>query len=397
MKSLHLLLVASALALAPGLASAETKQWTPQQANAWYAKHRWLVGANYLNASAINQLEMWQADTFNPEEIDRELGYAEDLGMNTMRVFLHDQLWQQDPEGFKKRIDTFLTLSAKHGIKPMFVLFDSCWDPYPRLGKQPAPIPGVHNSGWVQSPGAIGLREENTPNLKAYVEGVVGAFAKDERILAWDVWNEPDNRDGVTYDWTYAGGSKDGGRSDQDTKVANVNRLLPQVFAWVRSQDPVQPLTSGVWITSHDWSPTGKHSATEAIQLLQSDVISFHSYEWPEGFETRIKMLQGYGRPLIVTEYMARGNGSTFDSSLPIAAKHNVGMINWGFVLGKSQTNMPWDSWQRPYTKNPPTLWFHDIVYADGKPYRKAETDQIRSMTAEAAAKFKTQTKKAKQ
>jgi hypothetical protein len=375
--------------LAPSV-HAETARWSPEKANAWYANQRWLVGSNYINSSAINQLEMWQADTFNPAEIDRELGYAEGIGMNTMRVFLHDQLWAQDPEGFKKRIDTFLDIAAKHHIKPMLVLFDSCWDPYPRLGIQPAPIPGVHNSGWVQSPGVMGLREENTANLKAYVEGIVGAFDKDDRILAWDLWNEPDNRDGATSDWTHDGAiqAKDGGRSDQDTKVANVDRLLPQVFAWARSQDPMQPLTSGVWLTANDWSPTGKRSATEAIQLDNSDIISFHSYEWPEGLEKRIKMLQPYGRPLILTEYMARGNGSTFDSSLPLGVKYKVAMINWGFVLGKSQTNMPWDSWQRPYTANPPTLWFHDIFYADGKPYRKAETDQIRTLTAKAAAEF---------
>ncbi|ESQ90143.1 hypothetical protein ABAC460_10355 [Asticcacaulis sp. AC460] len=396
---MHLFLAgAAAVFMISGPVHAETQKWTAEAANTWYAGQRWLVGSNYLNTSAINQLEMWQADTFNPEEIDRELGYAESIGMNTMRVFLHDQLWQQDPEGFKKRIDIFLNLAKKHNIKPMLVLFDSCWDPYPHLGLQPAPIPGVHNSGWVQSPGAIGLREDNTENLKAYVTGIVSHFAKDDRILAWDIWNEPDNRDGQTADWTVAGktGVRDGGRSDQAVKVANVERLLPQAFAWARSADPSQPLTSGVWVTSNDWSPNGKKSKTEEIQLNESDIISFHSYEWPEGLEKRIQMLQPYGRPLILTEYMARGHGSTFDSSLPLGRKYNVAMINWGFVLGKSQTNMPWDSWQRPYTKNPPTLWFHDIFYADGTPYRKAETDQIRTLTAEAAATFKTKSRKAK-
>ncbi len=169
-------------------------RWSEAKAQQWYAAQPWLVGANFVPADAINQLEMWQADSFNPEEIDRELGWAEGLGMNTMRVFLHDQLWQQDAPGFRKRIDTFLAIAAKHHIKPMLVLFDSCWDPDSKLGPQHPPIPGVHNSGWVQGPGAKALEDAaEYPRLKCIVQGVVGAFANDDRILAWDVWNEPDN------------------------------------------------------------------------------------------------------------------------------------------------------------------------------------------------------------
>src|SRR5580692_6278533 len=173
-------------------ASAQTPRWTEQRANDWYAQQPWLVGSNYIPKSAINELEMWQDATFDPKEIDTELGWAEGLGMNTMRVFLHDLLWQQDPAGFQKRIDQFLTIASRHHIRPLLVLFDSCWDPSPHLGLQHAPTPGVHNSGWVQSPGAMALADSNQyPRLKAYVTGVVGAFAGDDRILAWDVWNEP--------------------------------------------------------------------------------------------------------------------------------------------------------------------------------------------------------------
>ena len=176
---------------------AQTARWPEQKANAWYARQPWLVGSNYVPKSAINQLEMWQEATFDPVEIDKELSWAEAMGMNTMRVFLHDLLWQQDAGGFQTRIDRFLTIASQHHIRPMFVLFDSCWDPLPHLGPQHPPIPGVHNSGWVESPGAAALADATQyPRLKAYVQGMVGAFAvgafaKDNRILAWDVWNEP--------------------------------------------------------------------------------------------------------------------------------------------------------------------------------------------------------------
>ena len=293
-------------------------------------------------------------------------GRAEGIGMNTMRVFLHDQLWQQDPEGFRKRIDQFLSIAAKHRIKPLFVLFDSCWDPNPVLGPQHPPIPGVHNSGWVQSPGLPALRDPSQePRFKAYVQGVIGAFGKDDRVLGWDLWNEPDN--GADQ---YKG---------QEGKQELVLALLTKVYGWAREVDPAQPLTSGVW-QHDDWKTESALTPMEKLQLSQSDVISFHDYNWPEKFQDRVNQLKVYGRPILCTEYMARGNGSTFDGSLPIGKRENVAMMNWGFVDGKTQTRLPWDSWKKPYTMEEPTIWFHEVFRNDGTPYRQAETDLIRSL-----------------
>jgi len=349
---------------------AQTPRWTESKANAWYEQQPWLVGSNYIPASAINQLEMWQESTFDPQQIDKELGWAEGIGMNTMRVFLHDLLWQQDAPGFGKRLDTFLAICAKHHIRPVLVLFDSCWDPSPKLGPQHPPIPGVHNSGWVQSPGKTALGEATEyPRLKTYVEGVVGAFANDDRILAWDVWNEPSNGNGEAY-----------GKMELKGKQSYVLTLLPQVFEWARSARPTQPLTSGLW-EGADWSSPTKLDPIARIQFEQSDILSFHNYGWPEDFEQHVIALETYHRPLICTEYMARGAGSTFDTILPIAKKHNVAAINWGLVLGKTQTNLPWDSWERPYVSNQPQIWFHEVFYPDGKPYREREVSLIRELT----------------
>jgi hypothetical protein len=367
----HLRVAALIATLLATGALADTTQWPVAKANAWYAKQGWLVGANYIPADAINQLEMWQAETFNPAQIDKELGWAESIGMNTMRVYLHDKLWEQDAPGFKKRIDAFLGLASKHKIKPLLVFFDSCWDPDPKLGPQKAPTPGVHNSGWVQSPGKAGLANvANYPRLRAYVQDVMRTFANDERILGWDLWNEPDNA---------LGGSGPEAAEGKE-KIRLVTALLPRVFEWAREADPSQPITSGVWIRD-DWASKDKLTPIERTQLEQSDVITFHVYDWPEVLERKIVQLKTYRRPIICTEYLARGAGSTFDTSLPVAVKHNVGMINWGLVDGKSQTRFPWDSWQKPYTNGGPVVWHHDVFHADGKPYRQAEVDQIRALT----------------
>jgi hypothetical protein len=349
-------------------AEARTR-WTPAEANGWYAQQKWPVGSNYIPANAINQLEMWQAASFDPAAIDKEFGWAQAMGMTTMRVFLHDALWQQDAQGFKQRIGAFLTIAARHGIKPLFVLFDSCWDPDPRLGMQHPPVPGVHNSGWVQGPGAKALADPSQyPRLESYVKDVVGHFAKDDRILGWDVWNEPDNTNGNSY---------------PDTSQARFNQvaaLLPLVFEWAQSANPSQPLTSGIWHHDH-WENLSGLNAVEKTQLTQSDVISFHDYSWPEIFEARAKSLESYGRPLICTEYMARGAGSTIDTILPIGKRGNIGMINWGFVEGKTQTTLPWDSWQRPYTLRPPVVWHHDLLRADGTAYRAREIEIIKKLS----------------
>jgi len=355
--------------------AAQTTRWSEEKAEEWYAKQPWLVGSNYIPATSINELEMWQAETFDPKRIDLELDWAESLGFNTMRVFLHDLLWQQDPEGFKKRLDIFLNIAKKHHIRLLFVLFDSCWDPNPKLGRQREPTPGVHNSGWVQSPGPAVLNDPTQyPRLEAYVKGVVGAFARDERVLGWDVWNEPSNTNQGSYEKGEAANKRD-----------LVEALLPKVFLWARAAGSTQPLTSGLW--EGDWSVPEKLGAMAKIQLELSDVISFHNYDKPEEFEKRVKWLQPYHRPILCTEYMARGNGSTFQGILPLAKKYHVAAYNWGLVAGKTQTYFPWDSWQKPYTDHLPAQWHHDILRMDGTPYKAEETEFLKRILKGQGAK----------
>ena len=344
-------------------------RWTLERASAWSRTQPWLVGCNYMPSSAINQLEMFQADTFDPQLIDREFGLAQSLGFNSVRVFLHDLLWKQDRDGFLQRCETVLSLADRRGIRVMFVLFDSCWHPIPKLGKQPAPLPFTHNSGWVQSPGVEVLKNPAAwPELKAYVVGVISHFANDQRVVVWDIWNEPDNFDG--------GAAKRAGLEPKN-KPELVNQLLPQVFAWAREANPSQPLTSGVWRDSENIVTLDD---CKRIQLANSDVISFHTYGDVPSLERCLKNLATYGRPLLCTEFMARPNGSVFEPHLGIMQSHQCGAWCWGFINGKSQTIYPWDSWTKNYN-GPPPVWFHDILQPDGTPFRQSEVDYIRRVT----------------
>jgi hypothetical protein len=365
---LPLLLTAGAALTRVPRVSAEAARWSPDAANRWYAAQGWLVGANYLPATAINQLEMFQPNTFDPQRINTELGWARRCGFNSVRVFLHDQLWAADRAGFQNRLAQFVNVASRNRIKPLFVFFDSCWDPLPRSGQQREPWPGVHNSGWAQSPGAERLGDSGyTRVLYDYVTGVITQFRNDDRVLGWDLWNEPDNPAKVY---------RKVERSDKQELVAD---LLPQVFNWARAAGPRQPLTSGVW--QGEWSDQQRRSAIAEIQLQNSDIVTFHSYAKPSGFDNRVDELASWGRPILCTEYMARPEGSTISGILPVAKQRNVGVFNWGLVAGKSQTYYPWDSWDHPYT-DVPKVWFHDLLRPNGRPFQDTEIRTIQSLTA---------------
>jgi len=324
------------------------EKWSKEKANAWYAELPWLVGCNFTPSTAINQLEMWQADTFDPETIDRELGWAQAIGFNTARVFLHDLAWEADPEGFKKRIDRFLDIAAKHQIRPFFVFFDDCWNPEPKIGKQPEPKPGVHNSGWLQSPGAkVANDPDQWGRLERYVKDIVGTFAQDKRILFWDLYNEP-------------------GNSGYGTKSL---LLLKNAFEWARAAKPSQPLTAGIWAKSL--------KELNAFQLEASDIITFHNYSEAENLAEQIVDLKQHGRPLVCTEWLRRPH-SMVATCLPVFKKENVGCCNWGLVSGKTQTIYPWGS---PEGATEPNPWFHDLFRKDGTPYDEKETALFKELT----------------
>jgi hypothetical protein len=325
------------------------KVWTPEKAAAWYAKYKWVTGADYIPATAINQLEMWQASTFDTATIDKELGWAQNIGFNTMRVFLHSVAYKQDPAGFKQCMEKYLAISNKHNIQTMFVFFDDCWNKVPVAGKQPAPKTGIHNSGWVQDPGDPFYKDSTLyPTLEKYVKDVMTHFKNDQRILLWDLYNEPGNS----------------GKKDSSLP------LLKKIFEWARAVNPDQPISAGLWAWDFE--------KLNAFQALNSDIITYHDYEETPMHQRVIEMLKSHGRPMICTEYMARTRNSRFSTIMPLLKKYNVGALNWGFVAGKTNTIYAWDT---PMEQgDEPIEWFHDIFRPDGSAYRQDEIMLIKKM-----------------
>ena len=321
--------------------------WTTERAWAWHRAVGWRCGFNYVPSTAINPIELWASETFDPQTIDRELGWAGGTGFNTLRVNLHYFAYEADAAGFLERMDRFLSIASAHGFGSMFCLFDDCAHrgQQPRHGRQDPPVPGLHNSGWTPSPGhAQAVDPAFGPKLQAYVRDVVRRFARDARVLLWDLYNEPGNGTGLS-----------------------TVPLLRECFAWARQEQPDQPISSGVWQGDYASPPPG--SVSEAMIEL-SDVVTFHNYEPLPQVQQEIESLRRLDRPMFCTEWMARTRGSRFETHLPVFRAQNIGCCFWGLINGKSQTNFPWGS---PPNAPEPELWFHDLLRTDGRPYMEEE------------------------
>ncbi len=357
--------------------SEPTPRWSVNQAADWYAARPWPIGVNFYPSTAGNQLEMWQDQTFDLPTIDRELGYAAAMGMNCMRVYLHDLLFHHDRDSLFERMESYLSTAHTHRISTLFVLFDDCWCDDAQLGPQPEPLPGVHNSIWLRCPAGRGAERAQTDavyreTLKDYVTQTLHRFRDDDRIFGWDLYNEPE---------------QDGRHVDRDAKGQRVawdfrpmgsrscHALVHHAFDWAQHVDPSQPLTVG--------AHRGRfHEAITRTGLCRSDIASFHCYGDAERLHLALADAREHvgDRPLLCTEYMGRTAGSTFQACLPVLHDQQVGALSWGLVAGRSNTIYPWTSWDQPGRLPEPEVWFHDILRSDGSPYDPAEVELIQRL-----------------
>ncbi len=331
---------------------AESARWSAQQSWDWYNDRPWLCGFNYLPSTAVNSTEMWQRETYDPETIRRELDWAQRIGLNGCRVFVQALVWDADPDGLADRLDHFLGIAHASGIATLLVLFDDCAfagrEPY--LGPQEEPLPGVHNSGWTPSPGPARADEPDAwPRLREYVAALVSRFGRDERVLGWDLYNEPGN----------------------EGRGARSLPLLRAAFQWARQAAPMQPLTSGVWAWDED------RREINNFLMAESDVLTFHEYADAAQLTQALARMKQEGRPVLCTEWMSRTLGSRFETHLPLFKEENVGCFFWGLVNGRTQTHFPWGS--APGAP-PPPVWFHDLLDGRGRPYREEEVALLRQV-----------------
>lgn len=354
-----LMVVAIAACLCIASRSLARDRWTEAEAKSWYYDQPRMFGANYVMTYAVTPTEMWQADptipganTFDINAVRNELNKARDTGFNTLRVTLSYEVWKADRNGFMSRLNQFITESAARGIRPTLIFWDdvnfttnpSVQFREPYLGRQADPVPGMHNSQWTgtggaavrNNPGNWALsRTSSLPGAgaKQYIQDIIGTYATDNRVLMWNGYNEP----------------------------SGSSALVQATAAWAREMNPIQPISFDAW-----------GGGLDGVAIGESDVISYHNYSGPPGVTDGLKGMLRTGRPVILTEWMARTFGSTIPDVLPDLQEMGVASYNWGLVNGDQQTHWPWGSPPQTQTTEPP-LWFHDLYRRDGTPYKSAE------------------------
>ena len=337
-------------------AAPRTGRWSEEKANQWYYSQEWVVGCDYVVSNAINQIEMWQESTFSPGLIDKELAVAAELGFNTIRLFLHDRVYDSDPKRFKNRLAQVLDICENYGIKVVMTFFTNGGKfDHIALGEQPAPTPGVHNPEWRQTPGAKAVNDPaEWPRLEKYVKDILKTFRHDKRIYCWCLYNEPEN----------------------DNRGANSLPLMREAFKWGWEVNPDQPLTApyASLMANDDRS----NLAIWGFLAENCDIMSFHCYN-PMNvlMDKYINPLKKMNRPIICTECVGRPANTLFDM-YTICKKENIGVLSFGLYDSKMQCKFHWDS--KPGAGEP-KVWFHDIFKADGTPYDQKEIDFIKEIT----------------
>lgn len=363
-------------------------RWSEAQAQAWWDAQPWICGCNFLPSTAVNFLDMWHPASFDAATIRRELGWAAGIGFNALRTNLPFTVWQHAPERLLEAIEAFLAIAAECRLRTVFCLFDDCEfsGAAPVFGPQPAPVPGVHNSRAIGSPGRDAVLDRRQwPAFEAYVQAVIRRFAADPRILFWDLYNEPGNR--MIF-------GPAGYRQFDAALEEHSIELMTETFRWARALDPAQPLSVAAWFVPNA-AETGQRAystVADRTALAHSDITTFHAYVPCERARELIGQLRPLGRPMLNTEWMARTLGSRIDDQLELYRSERIGAFQWGLVQGRTQTHHPWPSpvpnlsaaGGRATVGGGSDVWFHDLLRPDGTPYRPAEVRLIERLTGAA-------------
>ena len=357
------------------------EKWSKERIWAWYNSRPWIRGCNYMSADCANRVDQWQELGFEERlaTTEQELALMAQTGYNSIRIILEFIVWKEQHDGFMARFERYLQVCAKYGISCMVVFGNDCMRPkgleVNRIGEQSVDW-GYHGGRKLSQHGSLGvgysLLDEPELALEHYemVREIVTKYKDDERILIWDVFNEPGNT----------------GRG---------NMSLPHMLKYVeiiREIDPIQPITAAVY-TMASKKVVDNLNEIEKAALDCSDIVSYHDYSPYENNIEILYELKKLGRPILNTEWLARCLGNNVEEMFPLFFLEKIGCYNWGFVAGKYQTYEPWNTvWER-YEKDPNlkwdfTKWFHDLYRPNHRPYNPAEIKLIRHFCALADMNF---------
>lgn len=357
--------------------------WSKEKAWAWYNARPWIRGCNFMSSDCANRIDQWQACGFEERfaTTQRELALAAQTGFNSIRIIPEFFVWQNEHDGFMERLERYIGAAYENGISCAIVLGNDCVPPKQEalqrlhLGEQSVDW-GFHGGRKVSQHGAFneaGYSLLDDPEQAEahceFVREIVTKYSRDERVLLWDVFNEPGNSNRGSLSLPH----------------------LQKFFQIIRAIDPIQPLTAGIW--SHVRDPENLPEI-ERFALENSDIISFHNYSpYLDNVEILYR-LKKFGRPLVNTEWLARSIGNRVEEIFPLFFLEKVGCYNWGLVAGKYQTYEPWEGMWDSYYKDPDHAswdfekWFHDLYRPSLHPYNPNEIRLIQKLCARADLDF---------
>lgn len=328
---------------------ADGRRWSEERIWAWWRDIGVIRGVNYIPRSCVNSIEMWMEETFDPETLSEELGWARDCGFTAVRIPLQFAVYQLDPQGFLDRLDRFLSIAKNRGLLTVPVLFDDLnrAGREPEVGPQPPPVPGAHNAQWVPSPGPSRVTDpQRWKELEEYMKSVLNRFRNDRRVLYWDLYNTAGN-DGL---W--------------DRSLP----LLERSFDWAREVNPSQPIAVPAW--------RELGSPMSARKLERSDLITFQSFDSAQMVESQIQLLKRFNRPIVLVDFLMRQRESRLETILPVCATYGVGWFSRGLAQGRTQIWVQDSAFANPQA---PDLWQADVLKSDGAAYDRREIDLIRA------------------
>ena len=352
-------------------------RWSSEKAWEWYNSKPWIRGCNFMGSDCANRIDQWQEYGFEEKLVtaEREFALMESIGYNSIRVIIEYEVWEKQHDGFMDRLDRYMDAAWRHGISTMIVLSNECSVRGPEF--VPATFgeqfwePGYHGGKdfkvWYQHGNDnrynILDNPEVAPKYYDMVRELMTKYKNDERVIVWNLMNEPGNGRGTK-------------------SLPHLKKFFE--IGW--EIDPIQPLCADVWRGMKNGRPT---TEMECFALDNSDVISYHSYSTYYNNVLIIKQLEKYNRPIFNTEWLSRVNGNTIQAMLPLFLLKKIGCYQWGFVAGKYQTYEPSQGVWRKYEEKGYdavkhidfTKWQHDLYRPGGRfPYDPAEIEIIKEL-----------------
>lgn len=139
-------------------------------------------GFNYQPGYAYNSYEAWRF--FDAETFRRELTWGKRAfpGFNTVRYWLSYDAFRYEEDRQRENFETALGIADSLRLKAVPVLFNR-WHDYNMDNGGIYIDQFVPESSWCSGDGRA--------QYKRYISNIVGDHRHDERILAWDMCNEP--------------------------------------------------------------------------------------------------------------------------------------------------------------------------------------------------------------